>query len=54
MNLSKDPLRLILGRVLVILGVLALIGVGVPGSGQVFTVAGIIAGLLLLFKTRYL
>jgi hypothetical protein len=56
MKLSRDPLRLILGGILVIFGILALLSISIPipGSGLIFTVAGVIAGFLLLFKTRYL
>jgi hypothetical protein len=56
MKLSRDPLRLILGGILVIFGILALLSVSipVPGSDWIFTIAGVIAGFMLLFKTRYL
>ena len=55
MKLTRDPLRLILGGILVVLGVLALLNLQVvPLGGTIFTVAGVIAGVLLLFKTRYL
>lgn len=55
MRISKDPLRLILGGILLVLGVLALLGFNVvPLGGTIFTVAGVITGALLVFKTRYL
>lgn len=55
MKISRDPLRLILGLILLVLGVLALLGFNVvPLGGTIFTVAGVITGALLVFKTRYL
>jgi len=52
---SKEPLRLILGGILLVLGVLSLIGFNVvPLGGMIFTVTGIIAGALLVLRTKYL
>jgi hypothetical protein len=54
-SLSKEPLRLILGGILLVLGVLALIGfTAIPFAGTIFAVAGVITGVLLVFRTKYL
>lgn len=51
---AKSPLRLLLGGILAILGILSLIGLNFPALGLVFTVIGTLTGILLLFKTRFL
>lgn len=54
MRVTKEPLRLILGGILLVLGILALLNFVVPFGGTIFTVVGVITGALLVFKTRYL
>ena len=53
MKISNDPLRLVLGGILLVLGVLALLNITVV-PGIIFTVVGIITGALLVIKTKYL
>lgn len=53
-SFTKSPLRLLLGSILAILGLLSLLGLNLPFMGIIFTVVGLITGVLLLFKTRFL
>jgi hypothetical protein len=53
-SFTKSPLRLLLGGILTVLGILALIGLNFPALSIIFTVVGLITGVLLLFKTRFL
>ena len=54
LNFSKDPLRLLLGGILVVLGALSLINISIPYGGTIFTVVGIAVGVLLVLRTKYL
>ncbi len=54
MRFTKDPLRLIIGGVLVVLGVLLLLGVNIPYGGTILAVLGIVVGVLMVVKTKYL
>ncbi len=51
---TKNPLRLVLGAILAIIGILSLLGINFPFAGTIFTVVGIIVGILLIFKNRFL
>lgn len=53
-NFSKDPLRLILGGILLVVGVLSLIGIHFTFDSTLFTLAGIVTGILLVVRTRFL
>ncbi len=49
-SFTKDPVRLILGLTLVVLGAASLLGIGIPFGGTILAVLGIIVGGMMLLK----
>lgn len=50
MKLTRDPLRLIMGIVLIVLGVLELLGVSIPGGNIILGIVAIGAGAMLALR----
>jgi hypothetical protein len=50
MKLTRDPLRLIMGIVLIVLGVLELLGVSIPGGNIILGIVVIGAGAMLALR----
>lgn len=49
-SFTKDPVRLILGIALVVLGAAALLGIGIPFGTSILAVLGIVVGGMMLLK----
>lgn len=50
MKLTRDPLRLIVGIVLIVLGVMELLGMSIPGGNIILGILAVGAGALLAFR----
>jgi len=50
MKLTRDPLRLIMGIVLIVLGALELLDINIPGGNIILGIVAIGAGALLAFR----
>ena len=50
LSFTKDPVRLILGIALVVLGLASLIGIGIPFAVPILALLGIIVGGMMLLK----
>ncbi len=52
MKLTRDPLRLVVGVVLIVLGVLSLLGISIPGGNIILGVIAITAGAMIALRKR--
>ena len=52
MKLTRDPLRLIIGIVLIVLGVLSLLNINIPGGNIILGLIAIAAGAMIAFRRR--
>lgn len=50
LSFTKDPVRLILGIALVVLGAASLLGIGIPFGNTILALLGIIVGAMMLLK----
>ena len=52
MKLTRDPLRLIVGILLIVLGVLSVVGISIPGGNIILGVIAIAAGAMIALRRR--
>ncbi|MBI3240907.1 MAG: hypothetical protein HYZ49_01245 [Chloroflexi bacterium] len=52
MKLTHDPLRLVIGIVLIVLGVLSVVGISIPGGNIILGVIAVAAGAMIALRRR--